>query len=130
MEEIIEDLIPVQEYDHLIKRIKWSERLNVLLFFSILLVSFLAVAAVGVHTYQYEKRLHLAFKDFKTDVLALTGDQNIAIGNLNRVVADRNWVNFQRVSLEQLKGFCDLRDGDPKHVIVMSTPEEDGVGGK
>jgi hypothetical protein len=129
MEEVIEDLIPVGEYERLIRRIKWSERLNVLLFFSILLVSFLAVLAVGVHTYQYEKKLHLAFSEFKTDVLALTGDQNIAIRNLNRVVADRNWVNFQRVSLEQLKGFCDLRDGDPEKVVVMSL-QKDGIGGK
>jgi hypothetical protein len=130
MEEIIEDLIPVRDYDGLMKKLKWSERLNVLLFFSILCALFLAFVAIGAHTYQYEKRLDQSLQAFKEDVLALTGDQNLAIRDLNSVVRDRNWINFQRISLEQLQGFCDLREDDPTEIIVINSDEKEGVGGK
>ncbi len=69
-------------------------------------------------------------KTFKEDVLAVTGDQNIAIGELNRVVLDRNWVNYQRVTLEQLEGFCDLRDEDPETIVLINSQSDNGVGGK
>jgi hypothetical protein len=124
------DWIPIGNYETLIKRIKWTERLNLVLFVTVLLVSFGAFIAIGAHTYQYEKRLDHAVKTFKEDVLAVTGDQNIAINELNRVVLDRDWVNYQRVTLEQLKGFCDLREEDPKTIVIVNSKDENGVGGK
>jgi hypothetical protein len=130
MEEKIEDLIPVRDYDGLMKKLKWSERLNVLLFLSILVAVFFTFIAIGLHTYQYEKRLDQSLNEFKEDVLALTGDQNLAIRDLNSVVRDRNWINFQRMSLEQLQGFCDLREDDPTEIIVINLEEKEGLGGK
>lgn len=130
MEEIVEDLVPVDEYNLLMKKLERSERLNVLLFLSILCALFLACLAIGTHTYQYEKRLERSLKEFKQDVLALTGDQNRAIHDLNSVVLDRNWVNFQRMSLEQLQGFCDLREDDPTEIMVINFEGKEGLGGK
>ena len=124
------DWIPIGNYESLIKRVKWAERLNLVLFTCVLLVSFSAFIAIGAHTYQYEKRLEQTVKVFKEDVLAVTGDQNIAIGELNRVVLDRDWVNYQRVTLEQLKGFCDLRDDDPETVVIVGSKSDKGIGGK
>lgn len=124
------DWIPIGNYEALIKRIKWAERLNLVLFVTLLLVSFGAFVAIGAHTYQYEKRLEHAVKTFKEDMVAVTGDQNIAIGELSRVVLDRNWINYQRVTLEQLKGFCDLRDEDPETIVIVNSKNDNGVGGK
>jgi hypothetical protein len=124
------DWIPIGDYESLIKRIKWSERLNLVLFMAVLVVAFGAFIAVGAHTYQYEKRLGETVKTFKEDLLAVTGDQNIAINELNKVVLDRNWVNYQRVTLEQLKGFCDLRDEDPEAIVIENSKGDEGVGGK
>ncbi len=131
MEEIVEDLIPIGDYESLIKRIKWSERLNILLFMGVLFVSFLAFIAIGAHTYRYEKRLHQAVKGFKNDVMALTMAQNAAINDLNRVVLDKTWINFQRISLEQLQDFSNLRDygKKPEPAMVISTGDGEGVGG-
>ena len=124
------DWIPIGNYEKLIKRIKWSERLNLILFISVLLVSFGAFIAIGAHTYQYELRLEQTVKSFKDDMLAITGDQNIAIGHLNRIVLDRNWINYQRVTLEQLKDFSDLREEDSDTNLIVDGTDEAGVGGK
>ena len=124
------DWIPIGNYEKLIKRVKWSERLNLILFLSVLLISFGAFLAIGAHTYHYEVRLEQTVKMFKDDILAITGDQNIAIGDLNKIVSDRNWINFQRVTLEQLKDFCDLRDQDSDTIITVDETNEEGVGGK
>jgi hypothetical protein len=124
------DWIPIGNYESLIKRIKWSERLNLILFFSVLLVSFGAFIAIGAHTYQYEMRLEQTVKTFKEDVLAVTGDQNIAIGELNRVVLDRDWITYQRVTLEQLKDFCDLRDEELDTILIVDESSDESVGGK
>ena len=132
MEEMIEDLIPIGEYDSLIKRIKWSERLNILLCVTIIFVTFIAFIAIGAHTYQYEKRLHQAVEGFKNDVMALTMVQNAAISDLNQVVLDKTWINFQRISLEQLQDFSNLSDygKKPEPVMMISAGDTDGVGGK
>ena len=124
------DWIPIGNYEKLIKRIKWSERLNLILFISVLLVSFGAFIAIGAHTYQYELRLEQTVKSFKDDMLAITGDQNISIGHLNRIVLDRNWINYQRVTLEQLKDFSDLREEDSDTNLIVDGTDEAGVGGK
>ena len=130
MEEIVEDLIPVRDYDRLIKRIENSERLNAVLFYSMLLVAVFAIIAISANTYQFEKRIHQTIEEFRDDVLALTSHQNIAIDDLNRIVLDRNWITFQRMSLEQLQGFCNLRDGEPMKVIVVGADKKKGAGGK
>ena len=132
MEEIVEDLIPIGDYDSLIKRIKWSERLNIFLFITVLFISFMAFIAIGAHTFRYEKRLHQAVNGFKNDVMALTVAQNAAISDLNRVVLDKTWINFQRISLEQLQDFSSLLDygKKPEPVMVISTGDVEGVGGK
>jgi hypothetical protein len=130
MEEIVEDLIPVREYDRLIKRIESSERLNAVLFYSMLLVAVFAIIAISANTYQFERRIHQTIEEFRDDVLALTSHQNIAIDDLNRIVLDRNWITFQRMSLEQLQGFCNLRDGEPMKVIVVGADNKKGAGGK
>ena len=124
------DWIPIGNYEKLINRIKWSERLNLILFVCVLFVSFGAFIAIGAHTYQYEKRLEQTVSGFKDDILAITGDQNIAIGNLNRIVLDRNWINYQRVTLEQLKDFSDLRNENLRSNIIVDGTREEGVGGK
>ena len=124
------DWIPVGNYENLVKRIRWSERLNLVLFITVLLISFGAFIAIGAHTYRYEKRLGHIVKTFKKDVLAITGDQNITIDELNRIVLDRDWINYQRVTLEQLKDFCDLRDEDPEMIVIQSSERDKGVGGK
>ena len=124
------DWIPIGNYEGLLKRIKWSERLNLILLLTVLLISLGAFVAIGAHTYQYEKRLEAALKNFKEDVMLVTNDQNIAIRELNEVVLDRNWVNYQRVTLEQLKGFCDLRDEDPETIVIVNSESDDGMGGK
>ena len=72
------DWIPIGNYESLIKRIKWSERLNLILFFSVLLVSFGAFIAIGAHTYQYEMRLEQTVKTF----LIQNNNLNTAITNL------------------------------------------------
>ena len=132
MKETVEDLIPVGDYETLLNRIKWSERLNVLLFLSVLSVAFFAFVAIGVHTFQYEKRLQQNVKAFKQDVLAITGDQNLAIQDLNRVVLDRSWVSFQRLSIEQLNEFIHQHgyEGDALTVTDVHALAADGVGGK
>ena len=130
MDEIKEDLIPVRDYDRLIERIEKSERLNGVLFYSMLLVSVFVFFAIAVNTYQYEKRLDQSVREFRQNVLALTGDQNIAIEKLNRIVLDRNWITFQRMSLEQLKTFYNLREGETVKVIVVGVDKEKGAGGK
>ena len=132
MEEMVEDLIPIGEYDSLIKRIKWSERFNILLCVTVLFVTFMAFIAIGAHTYRYEKRLHQAVEGFKNDVMALTVAQNAAISDLNRVVLDKTWINFQRISLEQLQDFSTLSDygKKPEPVMVISAGDVEGVGGK
>ena len=132
MKETVEDLIPVGDYETLLNRIKWSERLNVLLFLSVLFVAFFAFVAVGVHTYQYEKRLQRQVNEFRQDVLAITGDQNLAIQDLNQLVSDRSWVSFQRLSIEQLNEFIHQHGykGDSLTVTDAHALEADGVGGK
>ena len=124
------DWVPIGNYESLLKRIKWSERLNLILFSTVLLVSFGAFVAIGAHTYQYEKHLEAAVKTFKEDLMLVTNDQNIAIRELNEVVLDRNWVNYQRVTLEQVKGFGDLRDEDPEAIVIVNGESDKGVGGK
>jgi glutaredoxin-related protein len=62
-------------------------------------------------------------------VLALTGDQNIAIRELSKLVLDRDWVNYQRLSLKQLQHFCELRDHDPKQTRAASPKRKNGLGG-
>jgi hypothetical protein len=124
------DWIPIGNYEKLIKRIKWSERLNLILFLSVLLISFGSFITIGAHTYHYEVRLEQTVNTFKDDILAITGDQNIAIRNLNNIVSDRNWINFQRVTLEQLKDFSDLRYEDPDMIIPVDGKTQEGVGGK
>ena len=130
MDEIKEELIPVRDYDRLIERIEKSERLNGVLFYSMLLVSVFVFFAIAVNTYQFEKRLDQSVREFRQNVLALTGDQNIAIEKLNRIVLDRNWITFQRMSLEQLKTFYNLREGETVKVIVVGVDKEKGAGGK
>jgi len=130
MDEIKEDLIPVRDYDRLVERIEKSERLNGVLFYSMLLISVLVFIAIAVNTFQYEKRLDQTVKEFKQNVLTLTGDQNIAIDELNRIVLDRNWITFQRMSLEQLKTFYNLRDGEAVKVIIVGADRNKGAGGK
>ena len=130
MDEIKEELIPVRDYDRLIERIEKSERLNGVLFYSMLLVSVFVFFAIAVNTYQFEKRLDQSVREFRQNVLALTGDQNIAIEKLNRIVLDRNWITFQRMSLEQLKTFYNLREGETVKVIVVGVDKKKGAGGK
>ena len=124
------DWIPVGNYKNLVKRVRWAERLNLVLFVTVLLISFGAFVAIGAHTYRYEKRLDQTVKTFKKDILSITGDQNIAIDELKRIVLDRNWIKYQRMTLEQLKGFCDLRDEDPEMFVILNGEEDKGVGGK
>ena len=64
--------------------------------------------------------------------MALTVAQNAAISDLNRVVLDKTWINFQRISLEQLQDFSSLLDygKKPEPVMVISSGDVEGVGGK
>lgn len=129
-EDGIEELIPATELKALEQRIKWSSRLNVLLFFCVICASVFAFVAVGAHTYQYEQRLDRTVKEFKKDILALTGQQNIAINDLNRLVLDRDWINYQRLSLKQLQAFYNLREDEPATVIVVSNEKDEDVESK
>jgi len=129
MEEEIEDLIPIGDYQTLLKRIQRSERLNSILFFSILIVSFVAFIAVGIHTYRFEKRLQRAVGEFQRDVLVVTANQNAAIQDLNRVVLNRDWINYQRLSLKQLQNFYELTEIDSIS-LGKNGETTDGVGGK
>lgn len=129
MEEAIEDLVPIGEYETLIKRIQRSERLNTILFFSILAVTFLGFITVGIHTYRYEKRIHGIVNEFKRDVLVVAANQNAAIQDLNQVVLNRDWINYQRLSLEQLQKFYELTELDST-TIGDTGRSNAGVGGK
>jgi len=128
MEGEIEDVIPVGEYEMLMKRIRRSERLNSLLFFSIMAVTFLAFIAIGLHTYRYEKRLQRVVSEFKRDVQVVAANQNAAIQDLNQVVLNRDWINYQRLSLKQLQNFYELTDFEA--VSFGEHAQNNGVGGK
>lgn len=129
MEDGIEEVIPIGEYETLMKRIQRSERLNGILFFSILIVTFLGIVAIGVHTYRYENQVHQLVKEFKRDVAIVVANQNAAIGDLNQVVLNRDWLNYQRLSLEQLQDFYELAETDTTEFSDFGNPKE-GVGGK
>lgn len=124
-----EELMKISDYENLLKRIEWSEKLNLLLSLGVLFIAFSAIVAIGMHTDRYERRLQNAVKEFEADVLALTGDQNIAIRELSKLVLDRDWVNYQRLSLKQLQHFCELRDHDPKQTRAASPKRKNGLGG-
>jgi hypothetical protein len=129
MEGGIEEVVPIGEYETLMKRIQRSERLNGILFFSILVVTFLGFITIGIHTYRYERQVFQLVKEFKRDVAVVVANQNAAIGDLNQVVLNRDWLNYQRLSLEQLQDFYELAEADTTELSDVGNPKV-GVGGK
>jgi lipopolysaccharide export LptBFGC system permease protein LptF len=134
MREYVEDLVPVEDYESLLRRVKWSEKLNVILFMTVLFVSFFSFVVIGFHTYQYENRIDRSLRQFKAEILSLTGDQNSAIYDLNQIVTDKKWITFQRLSAEQLQDFFEMIEDsrDLDDIYIANSPEKnkEGVGGK